>query len=99
MKKFARKCDVTGRGMNEGWVWLDGGFYTSTKEATIQELRSDIESGGLDFNEIDPKKLSKLSDEDLLEYAYDNDVLYYTTWDESDIDEYYYDEEGNEYKA
>jgi hypothetical protein len=25
--KFARRCDITGEGMNEGWVIGDGEFY------------------------------------------------------------------------
>ena len=41
--KYARKCDVSGKGMNEGWVWGDGVFYTSTKEITLAECRKDKE--------------------------------------------------------
>ena len=25
--KYARKCSITGRGMNRGWVFNDGEFY------------------------------------------------------------------------
>ena len=98
MKKFARKCDVTGRGMNEGWVQGEGAYYTSTKENTIAELRSDIKDGAYDFDELGASKLLKLSDDQLLQYAYDNDVLYYTEWEELD-DDVYYDENGNEYET
>lgn len=41
--KYARLCDVTNNGMNEGWVWGDGVFYTSTKEITLAECRKDKE--------------------------------------------------------
>lgn len=95
MKKFARKCDVTENGINEGYVWFDGTFYTSTKEVTLKELRSDISDGGLDFDDIGKEELLKLSDEDLLQYGYDNDIFYWTEWEDEDDFEYYEDENGN----
>ena len=101
MEKFVRLCDVTGRGMNEGWVWGEGEFYTSTKEVTIAELRSDIKDGAYDFDEMGADKMLEMTDDELLQYAYDNDVLYYTEWDdEINEDNYdcYYDEDGNEYE-
>ena len=68
--KYARKCDVTGKGMNEGWVWGDGVFYTSTKELTLAECRKDreyileaIKNIGCDLNELDTVQ----SDDDLKE--------------------------------
>ena len=87
MKKYARRCDVTGKGMNEGWCWGDGMFYTSTKEDTIAELRKD-----------NPSK-ADLSDDDLLEWAVEEEeMLYWTDWYEEDLDEqgYYYTEDGEE---
>ena len=36
MEKFARKCDVTGKGMNEGYVFRDGEMYASDKESAIK---------------------------------------------------------------
>lgn len=98
MEKFARRCDATGRGINEGWVWGEGTYYTSTKENTIAELRSDIQDGAYDFDGLGAEALLKLSDDELLQYAYDNDVLYYTEWEEID-DDVYYDENGNEYET
>lgn len=38
---WSRQCDVTGNGMNDGWVWGDGVFYTSTLELTLKECRKD----------------------------------------------------------
>jgi hypothetical protein len=97
-ERFARRCDVTGCGMNEGYVWGDGTFYTSTEDVTIKELRSDIRNGAYDFDEIGAEELLKMSDAELLEYAYENEVLYCTEWEESEIEEqgYYYDKDGNE---
>jgi hypothetical protein len=40
-KLFARKCSVTGNGMNEGWVWGEGVYYTPTLELTLAECRND----------------------------------------------------------
>ena len=79
MEKFARKCDVTGRGMNEGYVFGCGEMYASDKESAI--------------------KLADKYGYDSLGDAYDDDVCYYTEWSECDIDDCYYDEEGNEYEV
>jgi hypothetical protein len=37
---FARRCDITGKGMNEGFVLWDGDFYSSTEEGAIQLLKA-----------------------------------------------------------
>ena len=97
MEKYARKCDVTGRGMNSGWVWGDDAFYTSTKEVTIKELRSDISSGGYDFDEVGAEELLKKTDDELMDYAWNNDIFYYTEWEEVD-DDSWFDADGNEYQ-
>jgi hypothetical protein len=84
--KFARKCNVTGLGMNEGWCWFDGTFYTRTEEDTVKELRKDYPEN------------SDLSDKELLKLKYEEGVLYWTEWYEEDIEEqgYYYTEDGEE---
>ncbi len=58
--KYARKCDITGKGMNNGWVWGDGVFYTSTEELTLKECRKDrehiiaaIKNLGCELDELD----------------------------------------------
>jgi hypothetical protein len=88
MEKFARRCDATGRGMNEGYVVGDGERYFSEKQHLIDWLRS---RGGMD----------ELSDEFILNESYELEEYYYTEWDE-EINENnydcYYDEEGNEYE-
>ena len=99
-ERYARKCDVTGKGMNEGWCWGDGSFYTSTLEVTIKELRSDINDGAYDFDEFGKETLLKMSDDELMTYAYDNDVFYWTEWYSEELEEgdTYFDEEGNEHE-
>lgn len=41
-KKWARKCDVTNEGMNVGWCFGDGSFYTKYYKDTIDALRKDF---------------------------------------------------------
>lgn len=68
--KYARKCDVTNKGMNEGWCWGDGIFYTSTEEITLKQCIKDREhilfgmkNLGCDLDELDTVQ----SDDDLKE--------------------------------
>ena len=84
MEKFARRCDATGKGMNEGYVVGDGELCFSEEKHLIDHLRS---RGGMD----------DLSDEFILNEAYEQDEYYYTEWDFYDIDDEWYDAEGNEY--
>jgi hypothetical protein len=39
--KYARQCDVTGEGMNAGWVFGDGVFYTKYEKDALAECRKD----------------------------------------------------------
>ena len=87
MERYARRCDVTGKGMNEGFVFGDGDMYFSEEKHLIDYLRRDIL--GDDSKE--------LSDEFILKESYDNEEYYYTEWEEID-DDCYYDAEGNEYE-
>jgi hypothetical protein len=77
MTKFARKCDATGKGMNEGYCVLDGHKYFSEEKHLIEYLR---EWG---------KLIRIFCDKELLEEAYKNEVYYYTEWE--DEDEYQYE--------
>lgn len=73
MEKFARRCDITGRGMNEGYCFGDGEHYACDEESALQiaKLYGYI---GNTYN---------------LEDAYKDGVYYYTEWDEVDEDEWY----------
>lgn len=87
MEKFARRCDVTGKGMNEGWCWGDGMFYTESKEDTLAELRKTC-----------PEQ-AHLSDDELLTWAVEEEeLLYWTDWYEEDFEEagFYFTEDGEE---
>ncbi len=79
MKKFARRCDATGRGMNEGYVVGDGELYFSEKEHLLEHLR------GLDWVDANGNRSADLTDdEDIMEYFYNEDYYYYTEWEEID---------------
>lgn len=77
IKLWSRQCSVTGEGMNEGWVWGEGAFYTKYEEDTIKELRADYESS-----------IGAQTDDELLDWAFNEDLLYFTEWDDSDDMQY-----------
>ena len=79
--KYARRCDATGLGINEGYVVGDGELYFGSEEDLLYHLRS---RGGMDG----------LSNEFILKEAYEQDEYYWTVWDEVDEDEWY-DADGN----
>ena len=79
---FARKCDATGKGMNEGYCVLDGHKYFSEEKYLIEFLREG------DTNS------ANVSDKELLEEAYKNEVYYYTEWENQDDYQYMAFENG-----
>lgn len=86
MEKFARRCDATGRGMNEGYVVGAGDLYFSEKEHLVEWLKGVAKEESLNFE----------TDSVMMEHYYEEELYYYTEWDDIDDDEYY-DAEGNEY--
>jgi hypothetical protein len=109
---WARKCDITGQGMNEGWCWCDGVFYTATLEDTLRECRkdrdhildqarvcADVQDYDMHSEFLAALKRAeedKETDEDLLLIGYQTDYLYYTEW--YDESDYLYVEENGEVK-
>jgi hypothetical protein len=92
MIKYARRCDATGRGMNEGYVFGDGELCFSDSEHLIDYLR------GLDWEDANGKRSKDIEDDaELMNYFYREEMYYYTEWDMYDIDDEWYDAEGNEY--
>jgi hypothetical protein len=70
--------------MNEGYVFGDGEMYFSTREHLLEHLRK-VE--WLDCNGV---WSTDISDEDaLLEFFYNEEMYYYTQWEELDEDEWY----------
>ena len=48
MEKYARKCDITGEGMSEGWVADNGVMYFANEEDALQWC---VECGYKDIQE------------------------------------------------
>jgi hypothetical protein len=97
MKKFARRCDVTGKGINSGWVFGDGDFYITDNKELFQDY---IDKNRKDYRYLnfvyEGKDVMTMSIEELAHYLYEHDIFYFTVWEEI-TDDFYYDEDGNEY--
>ena len=65
--KYARQCSVTGEGMNEGWLQGDGERYFKYEKDVIEWLKGWY---GSDLN-----------DDELLENAVEEDILFWTEWE------------------
>jgi len=76
--KYARQCSITGEGMNEGYLVNDDTYVKY--EADLIKL---IRSWNVD-------EYNELSDEFILNEAYDNEEYFWTAWE--DESEYQYQE-------
>jgi hypothetical protein len=81
MEKFARVCDITNEGMNEGYCIGDELMYIKHEKDFVQHLKD------IKFSD------EELTDEELVELAYEEEYYYWTEWEELD-DDYYYLEDG-----
>lgn len=81
MEKFARACDITNEGMNEGYCIGDGFMYIKYEKDFVQHLKD------IKFSD------EELTDEELVELAYEEDYYYWTEWEELD-DDYHYLADG-----
>jgi hypothetical protein len=82
---WARKCSATGEGMNEGYCVFDGEEYFKYEKDLIKYLRNREQSPS--------DESSGLSDEFLLNEAYELDEYYWTKWE--DITDYqYFEQDG-----
>jgi hypothetical protein len=83
---FARVCDITGKGMNEGYCINDGMMYIKEKSDMINHLRG-----------IEGEDTDGLSDDELIEYFYEEEYFYHTDWydDLDEEEDELYDENGN----
>ena len=75
---WARKCDISGEGMNEGYCINDGGMYIKYEKDMVEWLRSkdwEFENEyGLIIN------VAKLDDYDLLEWALNDEIYHWIEW-------------------
>lgn len=74
--KFARKCDITGEGFNDGYCINDGEMYIKHEKDLIAHLRS-LEGD------------TDLSDFYLLEEGYKVGAYYYSDWEINENDGWY----------
>ena len=72
---YARQCDITGEGMNEGYCIQDGLMYIKYKKDMIKHLR-----------EVENVVVHELTDDILMSEYYNADYYYWTEWEcESDL--------------
>ena len=87
-ERYARKCDITGEGMNEGFCLQDGLMYIANEKDLIKKLREKEFSGD---------EYVGVSDEDMKEMAYEEGTYYWTTWYETlEEEDEWYTKEGKE---
>lgn len=77
MKTFARQCEVTGEGMNEGYLVNDNNYIKYEKDLLkMLRIRNYVTAEG--------DKANLMNDEDFLEWAYNDEIYYWTQWEEDD---------------
>lgn len=80
-EKFARKCDVTGEGMDEGYV-VDELTYIKYKKDLIEHLRKLDWPTTVNWNGTGGTNPKDIKDEqELMEFFHNEDYYYWTTWD------------------
>ena len=67
---YARQCDITKEGMNEGYCIEDGLMYIKYEKDLIKHLR-----------ELDEESAKGLSNKELLNIYYDDEYYYWTEWE------------------
>ena len=93
---YARQCDITKEGMNEGYCIQDGLMYIKYKKDMIDHLREVEKEGNLEYDQ--QIKEGRLTDDFLLEDYYQADYYYWTEWEcEDDSDFLIVDEEDYDY--
>ena len=85
--KYARKCDVSGKGMNEGYCINDGQMYIKEESDMIAHLRVLEKESNPEYDQL--VKEGRLTDDFLLKAYYETDYYYWTEWDEVDKYDHY----------
>ena len=57
VRLWARQCDITKEGMDKGWVWGDGAFYTKYLVDTLFECRRDRDNILFDIDDFDASNI------------------------------------------
>jgi len=74
-KLYARKCSVTNKGMNKGYIDEQTDKYFKYKEDVIKHIKECIQ-----YETIKPN-LNKMNDDDIIEYGYNHYNIYFTEWE------------------
>ena len=84
--KYARKCNVTGNGMNEGFCIKNGEMYIKYEKDLIKHLRDVEKKANLEYD----KDISegRLTDDFLLSDYYECGYYFWTEWECDDDIQY-----------
>ena len=75
-KRFARKSDVDGKGMNSGYIFNNGEYYCQTQEQAMIYI----------------KKLGLNWVNEIKKFVTKNEWFFYTEWEDLDEEEYFDEE-------
>ena len=75
--KYARTCDVTGEGMNQGWCFEDGDHYCKYKRDVIDYIITKLHSFKGGWKYVDPYELNEPT---LLHIMEEEQMGYWTDW-------------------
>ena len=75
--KYARACDITGEGMNEGYCIRDGHMYIKYEVDLIKHIRDAEKEGNSEYTD-------DMTDEFLLNDYYNAGYYYKTDWEDED---------------
>ena len=85
-KKYARKCDITGNGMNYGYVIDEGEMYIKDEENLIAHLRKVEKESNQEYDKDVAE--GRLTDDFLLLDYYQSNYYYHTEWEDEDDYQY-----------
>jgi len=77
-ERYARQCDVTGEGMNEGYCIQDGLMYIKHEKDLLKHLREVEKDGNPEYDTLVAE--GRLTDEFLLDEYYDEEYYLWTEW-------------------
>ena len=85
-RKYARKCSLTGNGMNSGYVVNEGEMYIKDEENLIAYLRKKEKDGNPQYEQDIAE--GRLTDDFLLKDYYESEYYYHTEWEDEDDYQY-----------
>ena len=90
-KKYARKCDITGLGMNEGWYDEDGRkiSYIKNEADVIPYIKGIIKE-----DEQFKDELPNITNDRVLDIAFNFYNIYWTEWEDESEYEFIINKEG-----